>query len=166
MKVRFILFFSVLANLLYSQLLDGDFANYTLADTLRGSMRPERTAFDVSYYDLHLLVDFEKKEIAGYNDIYYQAQSDFKRLQIDLFDNMRIDSIIFAGQSLNFERVFNAVFIDFAEAQLKGSSSMFRVYYHGKPIIAENPPWDGGFTWQKDKKGNDWLGVSCEGIGA
>lgn len=166
MKVRFILFFSVLSNLLFSQLLDKHYGEFSLADSLRGSLRPERTAFDVYYYDLNLLIDFENQEIAGYNDIYYQAESDFMRLQIDLFDNMLIDSIVFSGQNLNFERVFNAVFIDFPGLQRKGSSAFFRVYYHGKPIIGENPPWDGGFTWQKDKQGNDWLGVSCEGIGA
>ena len=42
----------------------------------------------------------------------------------------------------------------------------FYISYRGKPIVAKNAPWDGGFTWSEDENGLPWLGVSCEGIGA
>ena len=41
-----------------------------------------------------------------------------------------------------------------------------RVYYEGKPLEAKNPPWDGGFVWEKDKKGRPFISVACEGDGA
>lgn len=40
------------------------------------------------------------------------------------------------------------------------------IYYHGKPIVAKNPPWDGGFIYKKDKNGNPWDAVACQGLGA
>jgi aminopeptidase N len=40
------------------------------------------------------------------------------------------------------------------------------VYYHGKPRIAKNPPWDGGVIWTKDKNGFPWITVACQGLGA
>ncbi len=40
------------------------------------------------------------------------------------------------------------------------------VYYHGKPKSAINPPWDGGLIWKKDKAGNSWISVACQGLGA
>lgn len=40
------------------------------------------------------------------------------------------------------------------------------VYYHGKPRVAKNAPWDGGFVWKKDKAGNPWIAVACQGLGA
>ncbi len=40
------------------------------------------------------------------------------------------------------------------------------VYYHGKPKIAKNAPWDGGIIWTKDKAGNPWITVACQGLGA
>ncbi|HEY5391993.1 MAG TPA: M1 family metallopeptidase [Hanamia sp.] len=40
------------------------------------------------------------------------------------------------------------------------------IYYHGKPIVAKNPPWDGGFVYKKDKDGNPWDAVACQGLGA
>lgn len=40
------------------------------------------------------------------------------------------------------------------------------VYYHGKPRKAKNAPWDGGFVWKRDKAGNPWVAVACQGLGA
>ena len=40
------------------------------------------------------------------------------------------------------------------------------VYFHGKPQIAKNAPWDGGIIWKKDKGGNAWVAVACQGLGA
>jgi len=166
MKIRLLSFFCLCIFTASAQLLDGENNAFSLADTLRGALRPERTCFDVNYYDLNLEVDFDKQTISGFNDIYFTAVTDFSKIQIDLFENMEIDSIMYLASSLNYERVFNAVFIDFDKELNKGTQSKIRVYYHGKPIIAVKPPWDGGFTWQKDEEGNPWLGVSCEGIGA
>ncbi|MEO9021560.1 MAG: M1 family metallopeptidase [Ginsengibacter sp.] len=40
------------------------------------------------------------------------------------------------------------------------------VYYHGQPRKAKNAPWDGGFVWRRDKSGNPWVAVACQGLGA
>lgn len=40
------------------------------------------------------------------------------------------------------------------------------IYYHGKPIEAKTPPWDGGWIWKKDKNGNPWVSVAVQGLGA
>lgn len=40
------------------------------------------------------------------------------------------------------------------------------VYFHGRPRKARNAPWDGGFIWKKDKEGNPWISVACQGLGA
>ncbi|MCB0537113.1 MAG: M1 family metallopeptidase [Bacteroidetes bacterium] len=166
MKNILITFFTLSLFLVNAQLLDGNPNQYNRGDTLRGSLRPERTAFDVTYYNLNLDVSFKNKSISGYNDIYFSMVENSDSLQIDLFDNMIIDSIIYNGAKLKYLRDYNAVFVSFPKIMQKGSKQKMRVYYHGKPIIANNPPWDGGFTWQKDEDGEDWLGVSCEGIGA
>ncbi len=138
---------------------------FTEADTLRGMLRPERTCYDVNFYDLQIKVDIDKKYISGYNEIHFTAVDDFSKIQIDLFDNMKINKIVFEGKPLNFDRKYNAVFIDFPK-QTKGITNSFTVHYEGTPIAAKKAPWDGGFTWGKDKKGEPWVAVSCEGIGA
>ncbi len=137
----------------------------TKADELRGALRPERTCFDVNFYNLDIKVDIEKKQIDGFVDIYYTAITDFDKIQVDLFANLKIDKIIQDGNLLTFNRKYDAVFITTLHQQ-KDTRGVIRIYYHGTPRQAKNPPWDGGFVWSKDDNGNPWIGVACEGIGA
>ncbi|HET7119148.1 MAG TPA: M1 family metallopeptidase [Hanamia sp.] len=53
-----------------------------------------------------------------------------------------------------------------SSVNINNEVSKLFVYYHGKPRKAINPPWDGGFVWKRDKQGNPWVAVACEGIGA
>lgn len=138
----------------------------TRADSLRGSQRPERTCYDLTSYDLHIRVDTLGKLITGSNRISYKAVDNFKTLQIDLFSNMAISRILSEGAELKFRREFNAVFVDLNTEKKKGESGAFTVYFSGKPLIAKNPPWDGGFVWTKDNNGKAWIAVACQGTGA
>ncbi len=47
-----------------------------------------------------------------------------------------------------------------------GSTRTVIVWYHGKPISAKNPPWDGGLIWRHDSLGNPWVATANEGLGA
>ena len=144
------------------------FAGYqfTAADTLRGMLRPERTCFDVTFYDLNIKVDIQRQFISGYVDVEYNVITDFSTLQLDLFQNMTILSITAQDQTLPYSRQHNAVFVNFPKIQKQGTKGKLRVQYEGKPIAAQNAPWDGGFVWKKDKNETPWVGVACEGIGA
>ena len=140
--------------------------NYTRQDSLRGNLTPIRTCFDVTYYHLQLSVKPENKHIEGFSDIHFKVKSNFTKIQIDLFENMNISAIKFEGENLNFNREFNAVFIHFNRLIKKGEQTNIQVYFNGNPREAINPPWDGGFSWKKDENGKDWIGVSCQGLGA
>ena len=140
---------------------------FSLSDSLRGSLSSYRSCYDVYYYDLNVTIDDKNKElINSYNDFYITSLEDFDNIQIDLFSNLEINSIVFNETKLNFKRKFNAVFIDFPEIIKKGEKLKFRVNYNGAPRKAVNPPWDGGFSWDYDKNKNPWIGVSCQGLGA
>jgi len=95
-----------------------------------------------------------------------EAVKEFDKIQLDLFSNMLIDSIEYNENKLSFERVENAFFIKFPEKISIGERISLSVYYHGVPTVAKYPPWDGGFVWAKDSLNRDWVGVSCQGIGA
>ncbi|MDT0642937.1 M1 family metallopeptidase [Zunongwangia sp. F363] len=149
----------------YSQVLSNKEGKYTEADTLRGSLRKER-AYDALKYHLKLRVVPEKKFISGSNTITFKAEEKLPVMQVDLFENMKIDSIIHKGKKLNYERKYNAVFINFKKALSKGKKDSIRFYYSGNPIVAERAPWDGGFVWTQDKNGNPWIAVAVQGTGA
>jgi aminopeptidase N len=139
---------------------------FTHADTLRGMLTPLRSCYNVTFYDLHLKIDPAHHTIGGYNVIAYKVVNDFSKMQIDLFFNMKIDSIIHAGTILKYKRDGNAVFVDFTAKEIAGKRDSVKVYYHGQPLIAVKPPWQGGFVWLKDANGKPWIDVACEQTGA
>ncbi|TRO65342.1 M1 family metallopeptidase [Christiangramia sabulilitoris] len=159
-----ILFFSFCN--LNAQVVGENHSNFTKADTLRGSLRPERTGFDVQKYHLKLKVEPENKFISGSNTISFKVIAELPVMQLDLFKNMQIDSIMHRGKELSYEREYNAVFIKFDEPLQKGISDSIQFYYHGNPVVAKNAPWDGGFVWDKDEDSNPWIGVAVQGTGA
>jgi len=139
---------------------------FTHADTLRGTLSAERKCYDVFFYDLHLTIKPDERSIAGYNVIAFKAVTTFSRMQVDLFKNMEVDSIMHGSQKLSYTRDGNAMFIQFPAQEATGLSDSIKVFYHGLPQVAANPLWDGGFVWSKDSTGKTWVGVACEGTGA
>jgi aminopeptidase N len=140
--------------------------NITRRDTLQGGLRPERTSFDVQRYDLNITIDPDKRYISGYNDISFIAVEKTQRIQLDLFENMKVDSIIFESKKLQYKRDNDAVFITFPNQLKVDNEYTVRFYYSGKPLVAKRAPWDGGFVFSKDSSGKPWIAVAVQGTGA
>lgn len=140
--------------------------NFTRKDSLQGGLRPERTAYDVQRYDLNIRVNPTEEFISGYNDISFIVKQATQRIQVDLFENMQVDSIVFKQQHLHFQRDNHAVFITFSRKLKAGNSYQLRFYYSGHPVVAKRAPWDGGFVWSHDASGQPWVGVAVQGTGA
>ena len=139
---------------------------FTRADSLRGMQSPERTCYDINYYHLDVKFDIQNKFISGSNEFKFTATRDFRRLQFDLFDNLKIEKIVYKDQSLPYKREYNAVFVDFPQTIKQGNHEQFTVYYSGNPVIAKRAPWDGGIVYTTDSLGKPWVATACEGIGA
>lgn len=139
---------------------------FSRSDSLRGALRPERTCYDVKSYNLNLSFDFENESIKGYNDIFFEVKNSFRVFQIDLFENLIIDSITHGGFKCSYKREFNAVFVELRYEVSGEHHETVRVYYHGSPIKAKRPPWDGGFCWSTMSKNEKLVSVACEGLGA
>ena len=130
-------------------------------------LTPLRTCYDVLYYQLDVKIDPGQESVKGTSTIRFAIVSDFTTLQVDLFPNMEIQQILLEGKTrLAFSREFGAVFIRFPEIMKQGTIREITVQYRGKPVVAKNPPWDGGFTWTRDSTGNPWVVVTCQGTGA
>ena len=166
-KCKYFFFAIILmASFSNAQVVGTNHSNYTRADTLRGSLRAERSNYDVLKYHLKLKVDPAEQFIAGSNTIKFEVLEKLPVMQLDLFENMQIDSIIHNQQKLKYDREFNAVFINFEQALKSGTVDSLQFYYHGNPVVANNAPWDGGFVWSTDEDGNSWVGVAVQGTGA
>jgi aminopeptidase N len=139
---------------------------FTRRDSLQGGLRFERTCFDVLHYDLDIKIDPDTKSIAGVNLISFNVVDNTRKIQIDLFENMLVDSIIWQNKSIAYQRIDDAVFVEFPEELNAKSKQSLYFYYHGNPLAAKNAPWDGGFVWKRDHNNKHFVGVAVQGTGA
>jgi aminopeptidase N len=139
---------------------------FTHADTLRGSITPQRAWWDVGFYDLHVKINLGDSSISGYNLITYKVLKSGGVMQIDLRVPLEMDSIVQNGKRLQFVRDGNTFFVQMARRNKKNAHEIVAVYYHGKPEISKNPPWSGGFIWKRDSLGNPFISTACQTVGA
>lgn len=140
--------------------------NFTKQDTLRGSITPERSWWDLTYYHLNIKVNPDKKFISGKNTIQYKVLKNETVMQIDLQPPLKLTKAIQNKNELDIKHLGNAHFITLKDIQNIGDINSLDVYYEGHPKEAIKAPWDGGITWKKDKKGNHFIASACQGIGA
>ena len=140
--------------------------NYTKQDTLRGSITPERVWWNLLHYNLDFKVFPSSKSIEGSNQIRYEVLNENQLMQIDLQPPMKIISVLDDHESLDFERDGNVYYIKLKKRQKIGAINEITIDFKGTPKISNNPPWDDGFTWKKDKKGTDFIATSCQGGGS
>ena len=161
------LFFIVICSLnLQAQGLLTERNNFSRQDTLRGSITPERVWWNLTYYHLEVTVDPDKKYISGKNTIKYTVLNVYQTMQIDLQTPLRITKVTQDGTALKIIHEGNAHFIKLKKEQIVGNTESIVVHYKGNPKEAVRAPWDGGFSWKKDKNGNHFVATSCQGLGA
>src|SRR6266480_4142406 len=155
----------------------------THADILRGEYGRYRANNDLLSYHLDIRIDPEKKFVSGVNIIRFKMLKDDNRIQLDLYDNLRVDHIDFTDPvlavkslppgdprttraiptALKYERDSGAVLIDFPETLKAGRVYSIDFYYSGTPQTIGR---FGGFTFGKDPAGRSWTFTACEGEGA
>jgi aminopeptidase N len=157
----------------------------THADILRGEYGRYRANNDLLYYHLDVRVDPEKKFLSGKTTIRFKMLKDDNRIQLDLYDNLKVDKILFDFQevrnektkgqgpknqgsspkavSLSYQRDSGAVFVDFPETLKAGRTYEIEFYYSGNPLETGR---FGGIAFRKDPAGRPWINTACEGEGA
>lgn len=153
----------------------GKYPRFSEKTILLGNLNTKyRNCFDANFYQIDLLVDEKNKYLRGKVEMIATATKDFDTLQIDLYENMRVNNIgatTLASWhernprliSVNYKRKHGAIFIAFKQK----AGELFKVVidYEGKPMEAKKPPWKGGFVWKKDREKNPWIGVACQSEG-
>ncbi|MBS1948150.1 MAG: M1 family metallopeptidase [Bacteroidetes bacterium] len=140
--------------------------HFTHADTLRGSVTPERAWWDVLRYDIEVKPDYAKKRIRGSNEITFKVVAEGSNMQIDLQEPLEIQQIEWRERNLNFQREGNVFHVKFSSELHIGDVEKIKIIYGGSPRIAARPPWDGGWIFTTDKLGRPWMSVACQGLGA
>ncbi|HLI92485.1 MAG TPA: M1 family metallopeptidase, partial [Puia sp.] len=139
---------------------------FTRADTLRGSITPERAWWNLLKYDLQVTPDYNSQTLAGENAITFQAIAPGQMMQIDLQEPMNLLSATWGKKKLSYSREGNVFHLRWPRELKAGDIETVHLKFEGKPRVAVRPPWDGGWIWTKDKEGRPWMTVADEGLGA
>lgn len=164
-KLLYTLLFA--SGLIFGQFFEKD-KTFTKQDTLKGSNTKFRNFWDVKKYDLSVEPDFEQKSIKGNNTISFEIIKDAANptFQIDLQQPMKADKVEASFPIAEYKQDGDFIWIKTNKNFKKGEKYTINVTYSGNPTIAKNAPWDGGWVFTKDEKGNPWMSVADEGIGA
>ena len=128
----------------FAQLPQGEKEKFTHADTLRGSITPERAWWNVIYYDIHVTPNFEKQSIKGITNIRLAALKTGTKLQLDLQEPMNIISITWNNKTLKYKREGNAFHVSFPKELKKGSIETLSVQFEGRRRAAVPVGWLAG----------------------
>ena len=124
---------------------------FTHQDTLRGAITKERAWWDITYYHLSVDVNTRKKTITGSNLIQYKVLTPHQTLQVELQEPLKIFKVIQNEKELSVRKDGYSYFIELQDSQTVESINELTIYYKGEPQESENPPWNGGLTWKKDR---------------
>lgn len=152
--------------LLFSNVLLGQRREFTMQDTLRGSITEERKWWDLAYYHLDISVDPSDSTIEGSNTVGYRVLEPGQVMQIDLQPPLTLRKAEQAGNELKITDDGNAHYIHLLSDQKVGQYYEVKLWYGGHPHVALRPPWSGGIQWEHDQNGNPFIATSCQGIGA
>ena len=98
------------------------------ADTLRGSITPERSWWDLSYYHLSVKPNANDSTLTGSTVITYKVLKPYQTMQVDLQEPLQITKVVQDGETLTYRRDGNAFFITLNKKQETGQTESVEVF--------------------------------------
>lgn len=131
-----------------------------------GKLKPVQANMDIRKYSLNLDVDIANKFIKGNTTVNLQLKNTADTILLDLIQHYNIETIKVDGKPVSFDHKDEKIYIkgngfDKSNQFAAGKHSVF-IAYSGNPPEAVRPPWLGGFTWAKDRSGNDWVAINIQ----
>lgn len=131
-----------------------------------GPLMFEQAVFDVLDYDITIAADPAEQSIKGTTIMAARVVIPTNVIVLDLDTPFTIEKVTESGKDVHFERKEGKIWIWFAMTKQVGEMIKTSISYSGKPRIAPNPPWVGGFMWKKTPNGADWISVALQNDGA
>jgi aminopeptidase N len=133
-----------------------------------GAMPAEQARVHFDHAELHFTVDAARQSIDASATLSFTAKSATDSLLLDLDRNLPISAIELDGQMLAASAWHNPdgrLRIQLPSALAAGGKVSVTVRYGGKPHVAKNAPWDGGFVWSHTADGQPWVASAVQGEG-
>ncbi|WP_114747893.1 M1 family metallopeptidase [Pleomorphovibrio marinus] len=129
--------------------------------TWGGALDPLQSTFKVTHYALDLKIDLENGVLDGSATLSLQKLAEVEILRLQLIDTYEVIKVVADQREYAFKHDG-----EYLDIEMEGAfPDKITIYYKGKTPVASNPPWVGGFTWEKDDNGNHWVGLSAQNEG-
>jgi len=129
-----------------------------------GPLKPLQAIMDIRHYTIALDVDIDKKAINGYTEIELNLASPTDSLLFDFTHMLKVSKISVDNKEFPFLIKGDQIFITNGSVFAATKHSV-KIYYGGNPPTPVIPPWESGFTWTKDRSGNPFVNITCQGDG-
>lgn len=129
------------------------------------TLTPLQEAYDVRHYQLRLTVHPESEEIAGTLSVRLTALSSLEVVELDLDPRFALGAAFMGDEAIRVERADDKVRLHLPEALAADETVTVSLSYEGRPYVAENAPWDGGFVWSETDDGSPWIATAVQGRG-
>ncbi len=130
-----------------------------------GVLKPEQANMDVLFYSIALDVDFINNSINGHAVVTFDFEDTAEGILLDLWHGLQVRKVEVNHLDVSFEHTKDDLLKIGYDITFPAGKYEVKVHYGGKPAKAENPPWKGGFQWEKDSRGNHWMAITCQGEG-
>jgi len=127
-----------------------------------------RAAMDIEHVRLSLVVDPDRRRIAGDGTYRVALHEDLAELAFDLDPRYAIIAISVDGVSLpaqDYRNPDGLLTLRLPQPVAAGNAVNVRIVYAGEPHVARNPPWEGGFVWAQTPDGSPWIATAVQGEG-
>ena len=134
-----------------------------------GPLRPEQGTFDVTFYDIDLRILPDAKVIGGSVTTFARIVEPTRLIVLELDTLLIVQEVesVRGGEMspLQWERRVGTIRIDLGSVRPAGEEVGVRVTYAGRPRVAPQAPWDGGFVWEETRSGASWIATAVQGEG-
>lgn len=122
-------------------------------------------SYDVLRYALDLEIMPGEQAIAGTGTVEVRVVQSVTEIELDFDSRFEIVSINVNGVGKQHRREVGKLFVLLGSETQDGDTLSLEIAYSGKPYVAENAPWDGGFVWSETADGSPWIATALQSDG-
>lgn len=120
---------------------------------------------DVISYGLDLEIFPNNQSIAGIGYSEFLITQNTTQVELKLDSRFDISEVLVDCTSARFQRSGGVITINLENPKTIGDVVNVAVHYSGKPHVALNAPWSGGFVWSQTEDGTPWIATAVQGEG-
>ena len=129
-----------------------------------GTLSELQATYDVKHYSLQLDIDPDARFLTGIVSMRAHAIESLGEVELDFDPRYEIQSVSINDQNVSYEKRGGKLIL--SDKTISANSEFTTsVSYSGRPYIAENPPWDGGFVFDRTESGDHWIATAVQGRG-